>query len=266
MNANTLLEVQGLAVDHVPAGARRLGRGARVRVLEDVSFHVARRETLALVGASGSGKTTLAKALLRLVDPAAGHVLYAPRAGAPVLDLARVGRRALRAVRPDLGIVFQDPLAALNPRLRARSVLIEALSVRGPTPDAEHAAVLALEAVGLTAAHLERFPHELSGGERQRLCLARALATEPRLLVLDEALAALDVSVSAHVANVLVDLRRERALSCLLIAHDLDFVRWFADRVAVLDRGRIVEIGAVDRVLGEPEHPATRALVDAHRG
>jgi ABC-type oligopeptide transport system ATPase subunit len=135
--------------------------------------------------------------------------------------------------------------------------------VRGPLADVDERAARALERVGLTRAHLDRFPHELSGGERQRLCITRALATEPRILVLDEALTALDVSVRAHVANLLVELRAERALSCLFIAHDLEFVRWFADRIAVLDAGRIVEIGPVERVFEAPEHACTRALLEA---
>jgi ABC-type glutathione transport system ATPase component len=171
-------------------------------------------------------------------------------------------RGALRGLRPDLGIVFQDPAASLDPRCTAREALHEALAVRG-RETSERSAIELMETVGLTAAHLDRLPHQLSGGERQRLCLARTLATEPRVVVLDEAVSSLDAEVRAQILELLARLARSRSLSYLFITHDLGSVERFADRVAVLDGGRIVEIGPTADVFAQPKAEATRALLRA---
>ena len=181
------------------------------------------------------------------------------------MDLLDLGSRALRSVRPDLQIVFQDPQASLNPRIAVRDVLREGLSVRpGVLQDRTQASVHALlDRVGLSRALAGRRPHELSGGERQRVCLARALSTSPRCVVLDEALSSLDVSIQAQVLNLLADLRAELGIAWLFIAHDLSLVRYLADRLLVMEKGRIVETGAVEEVFARPVQAATRALLEA---
>lgn len=265
-----ILEVAGLSVGYRVRTGVFERRAADRSALTDVSFHVERGETLAVLGASGAGKSTLARALLRLIEPARGAILFrAERDDSPV-DLVQLDARALRAIRPDIQIVFQDPLASMNPRLVVIDVLREALGVRAELPSASVRAdsvdVRAFELltrVGLSATHANRFPHELSGGERQRVCIARALAPNPKILVMDEAVASLDVSIRAVVMNLLVELKRELALSYVFIAHDLALARWFADRALVLDRGRVVEVGSVDDVCTRPQHAATRELVAA---
>ena len=231
-----------------------------VRAVEDVSFAVAPGETVALVGESGCGKTTVALSLLRLIRPDGGRVSFE---GAELKGGG--GDKAEKAWRQRLSIVFQNPYSSLDPRMRIRSIvgepLITAYGLRGQ-PLTERV-VKHLAEVGLGAEHLTRFPHELSGGQRQRIAIARALALEPKLLILDEPTAALDVSVQAQVLNLLQQLQRTLGLSYLFISHNLATVENIADRVLVMYLGRVVEEGPVESVFAAPYHPYTRGLLDS---
>jgi len=243
-----LLDVRGLSVRYPSA------RGGAFAV-DDVSLAVERGETLALIGPSGCGKSTFARAILRLVDAQAGHVLLSAEPGSAPVDLLQLRGSALRAARRAIGIVFQDPFASLNPRLRVGAALDEARRVhRGAREVGE-----LLECVGLGRATLDRFPHELSGGQRQRVALARALAPAPQLLVCDEILSALDVSIQAQILELLLRLRRESQLALLFVAHDMAVVQLIADRVAVMKGGRLLELGTRDEVF-ERQAPAGNAI------
>ncbi len=243
-----------------------LGRvRGEVRAVENVSFRIASGETLGLVGESGSGKTTTGRALLRLIEPDGGRALYSrPESREPV-DLFALAERDLRPLRRELQMVFQDPTNSLNPRRRASDTLSEVLSVHGIARGSElEDRVRALfRQVGLGTELLHRYPHELSGGERQRLGIARALALSPRLIVCDEAVSSLDVSIQAQILNLLKDLQAELGIAYLFIAHDLSVVRYLAHRIAVMHRGAIVETGVTEQVFAEPAHPYTRALLAA---
>jgi ABC-type glutathione transport system ATPase component len=258
-----VLRVERLVVEF---RRRRLARRAEgtagpLRAVDGVSLTVGQNETVAIVGQSGSGKTTLARAVLRLVEPSDGSIAFRGR------TLTGLRPRALRPLRRELQAVFQDPAASLNPRQRVRSIVSAPLRRYGVgRSEAEHRAARLLERVELVPAeHLDRFPHQLSGGQRQRVGIARALALEPRLVVLDEPVSALDAPVRGQVMDLLERLQRELSLSYLLISHDLDLVRLAAHRVAVMHEGAIVESGAPDDLMERPEHPATRALVAAAR-
>jgi len=257
-----LLEAEGLARTY-RTGRRLLSRPRLVRAVREVSLGIGRGETLALVGESGCGKSTVGRLLLRLEEADAGRILFD---GA---DLGALGPAALRALRRRMQPVFQDPYASLDPRRRIRDVLEAPIRLHGLRVGA--AAVRAraeelLAEVGLAPAGLARFPHEFSGGQRQRVAIARALAVEPDLLVCDEPVSALDVSVQAQVVNLLADLIRELGLTFVLISHDLGVVRQIADRIAVMYLGRIVEEGPAEDVLRAPRHPYTRALLAAVPG
>jgi len=261
----SLLEVRGLT-KHFPQRAGVFGRSdGVVRAVDGVDLTLARGETLALVGESGCGKTTVGRTILRLVEPTAGSALYRPHEGAAPVDLFALSKRALRPLRRELQIVFQDPFGSLNPRRTVGDTLGEALTVHGlASGRAREARVAALlEQVGLGPEVRERFPHEFSGGQRQRIGIARALALQPKLIVCDEAVSALDVSVQAQVLNLLRDLQRDLGLAYLFIAHDLSVVRCIADRVAVMYLGRIVELGPASEVFARPQHPYTQALLSA---
>ncbi len=235
-----------------------------VKAVDGVSFHVDRDETLSLVGESGCGKTTAARALLRLVEPTAGRAIYRPSEDAEV-DLFGLGARALRRWRRDLQIVFQDPFESLNPRMSVGQIVGEPLRVHGVCARDEIDARVEqlLERVGLRADVRNRYPHEFSGGQRQRIGIARALALEPKFVVCDEAVSALDVSIQAQILNLLGDLRRDFGLSFLFIAHDLSVVKYISDRIAVMYLGRIVETGTREDVFERAAHPYTRALLSA---
>ncbi len=230
-----------------------------MRAVEDVSFAIAAGETLALVGESGSGKSTVGRAVLRLEEPTAGRVRFEGT------DLATLTPRALREARRRMQIVFQDPFASLNPRRTIGASVAEGLEIHGIVPREEIGDRVShlLEEVGLDASFASRYPHEFSGGQRQRIGIARALAVAPTFIVCDEPVSALDVSVQAQVLNLLLDLRTQRGLAYLFIAHDLALVHQIADRVAVMYLGTIVEIGPARAVIGAPSHPYTRALVSA---
>lgn len=231
-----------------------------VRAVDDVSFEIAAGRTLALVGESGCGKTTVGRSCLRLVEPQAGSVVHEG------VDLLGLGRRELRPYRRRLQIVFQDPNASLDPRLRVRDAIAEGMQAFGiGDSEAERTerVVALLRRVQLDPDQMWRYPHEFSGGQRQRICIARALAVEPRLLVCDEAVSALDVSIQAQILNLLLELQQELGLAYLFITHDLGVVRHLAHEVAVMYVGQIVERGPTARVFSDPRHPYTRALLSA---
>ena len=249
-----LLEVDGLA-KHYP-----VGRGRTLRALDGVSFTLAPGEVLGVVGESGSGKTTLGRTVLRLQAPTAGSVRFAGQ------DISQASRHRLRSVRRRMQIIFQDPYASLNPRMTVEASLAIPLQVHEPSlgRTAQRGRVEeALQRVGLTAGAADRYPHEFSGGQRQRIGIARALMSHPDLVVADEPVSALDVSVQAQVINLLLDLRAELGLAILFIAHDLAVVGLISDRVAVMYLGRIVELADTAALFARPRHPYTEALFSA---
>jgi len=231
-----------------------------VRAVDGVDLVVPTGGTLALVGESGCGKTTVGRSILRLVEPQAGRVWY------DGVDLLTLTPAAMRPYRRHLQIVFQDPLAALDPRMRVRDSVAEGMQSFGiganEAERTERVAAL-LRRVGLDPDDMRRYPHEFSGGQRQRICIARALAVEPRVLICDEAISALDVSIQAQILNLLGDLQAELGLSYLFITHDLSVVRYLAQRTAVMYLGEIVEERATDALFADPRHPYTRGLLDA---
>jgi ABC-type oligopeptide transport system ATPase subunit len=244
---------------HYPRRGGLLGGGPPVRAVDDVSFEIRSGETFGLVGESGSGKTTLGRCILRLVEPTSGEVWFR---GENVLALA--GSR-LRAVRRQMQMVFQDPDSSLNPRMRVGTIVEEPLVIHRLGTKAERRDRVAelLRLVGLEASHRHRFPREFSGGQRQRIGLARALALDPSLVIADEPVSALDVSIQAQVVNLLMDLQARLGLTYLFIAHDLRLVRHICARVAVMYRGRIVEMGPAAAIFAAPAHAYTRALLSS---
>jgi oligopeptide/dipeptide ABC transporter ATP-binding protein len=254
-----VLEVEGLT-KHFPIRRGLLSRqvGA-VRAVDGVSFHVAPGETLCVVGESGCGKSTVGRLILRLVDPTSGTIRLEGQ------DVSHLSRAAFRPLRERLQIVFQDPYSSLNPRMRAGDIVGEPLENFGSLTAGERQNRVAeiFGKVGLPRAAMERYAFEFSGGQRQRLGIARALAVGPKLIVADEPVSALDVSVQAQVLNLMMDLKAEFGLAYLFISHDLGVVEHVADRVAVMYLGQIVEIGTRDAVFGDPRHPYTKALMSA---
>ena len=251
-----ILEAVGLS-KHFGGRRRLLAAPTVVRAVDGVSLRVRRGETLALVGESGSGKSTLGRLMLDLMPPTAGDVLYE---GRNVAAFDRAGRQALRR---DLGIVFQDPFASLNPRMRVADIVGEPIWLHEAAPRADRRARVAdlLRKVGLRPEHGDRYPHEFSGGQRQRIGIARALASTPKLLLGDEPVSALDVSVQAQVVNLLEDLKAELGLTLLVVAHGLGVIRHMSDRVTVMYLGGIVELAPVDALFETPLHPYSQALL-----
>ncbi|MDO8250105.1 MAG: ATP-binding cassette domain-containing protein [Rhodoferax sp.] len=250
----------------IRALSKYFGGGSHpVRAVDDVSFSIRRGETLGLVGESGSGKSTIGRLLTRLVDPTAGQMFYDGEGEGAAVDVATLSQAQYRPLRSKIQIIFQDPYASLNPRMRIRQVLAEALDTHGLAKGAARLPRIhaLLEQVGLRPEHAERFPHEFSGGQRQRIGIARALAVEPRFIVADEPLSALDVSIQAQVVNLLGELKEQLGLTILFISHDLDVVEYLCDRVVVLYLGRVMEIAPTHALYSQPQHPYTQALLAA---
>ncbi|MFC0503333.1 ABC transporter ATP-binding protein [Micromonospora costi] len=255
--AEPLLRVRGLS-KHFPVRSGLRGRHL-VRAVDGLDFDVRPGQTLGLVGESGCGKTTTGRMLVRLLEPTSGSIEFDGR------DITHAGRRELRPLRQDLQIIFQDPYASLNPRHTVGRIIAMPLQVNGIKPPGGVKARVRelLETVGLNPEHYNRYPHEFSGGQRQRIGIARALALRPKLVVADEPVSALDVSIQAQVINLLRDLQRDLGLAFVFIAHDLAVVRHFCQRVAVMYLGKVVEIGDRADIYERPQHPYTRALLSA---
>jgi len=260
-----LLEVKGLK-KHFPmrSGAFRKAEGAAVRAVDDVSFTVREGETLGLVGESGCGKTTTSRCILRAVEPTSGSIFFRTAEGRTV-DLATLDRRGLRPLRREMQMVFQDPYGSLNPRMNLFDIVGEPLYVNGMHDRRERMDQVAelLRLVGLRSEYMQRFPHAFSGGQRQRIGIARALSLHPRLVVADEPVSALDVSVQAQILNLLLDLQKRLGLTYLFVAHNLSVVRHICDRVAVMYVGKLVELADAAVIYGAPKHPYTSALMAA---
>ena len=255
-----LLRVRNL-VKNFPVKHGLLSRGAeQVHAVDHVSFDIAAGETLGLVGESGCGKSTTGRCILRLTEPSSGDIRFAGR------EVTALKGTALRALARDMQIIFQDPYASLDPRMTVGAIVGEALIIHGLTKsrrEFEARIVELLETVGLGADHMRRYPHEFSGGQRQRIGIARALAVSPKLIVCDEPVSALDVSIQAQVVNLLEDLQQKFGLTYLFIAHDLSVVEHISTRVAVMYLGRIVETAAASDLYAAPKHPYTQALLSA---
>jgi oligopeptide transport system ATP-binding protein len=255
-----LLQVKNL-VKHFPIQGGLFGRTLeKVHAVDGVSFDIAAGETLGVVGESGCGKSTTGRCVLRLIEPTSGEVWFDGKC------VTALDKHALRAMARDMQIIFQDPYASLNPRMTVTSIIGEALTIHGLTKTRrayEDRIVELLETVGLNADHMRRYPHEFSGGQRQRIGIARALAVSPKLVVCDEAVSALDVSIQAQVINLLEDLQAKFGLTYMFIAHDLSVVEHISQRVAVMYLGRIVEIAPAKKLYTNPLHPYTEALLSA---
>jgi oligopeptide/dipeptide ABC transporter ATP-binding protein len=253
-----VLSVENLKVHYRVRGTRPWQRHNVVRAVDDVSFTIGTAETLGLVGESGCGKSSAGRAIAQLVAPTAGRIMLAD------VDLTALSPRQLRRHRRDVQIVFQDPTSSLNPRMTVAELLSEPLEIAGLSRTAIRQRVNELiDVISFASYHLSRYPHEFSGGQKQRIGIARALALQPRVLVCDEPVSALDVSVQAQIVNLLKDIQARLHLSYLFIAHDLGVVRQVSDRIAVMYLGRIMEIGRRDQVYARPRHPYTQALLSA---
>jgi oligopeptide transport system ATP-binding protein len=257
---DVLLEVRHLVKHFSVGGGMFGGRAGTVRAVDDVSFTLRRGETLGLVGESGCGKTTTGRCILQLERPTSGQVIFEGQ------DLATLSDAEVRPFRRRMQVIFQDPYASLNPRMTVGQILAEPLAVHGLVPDRDGRRTRVRELltrVGLLPQHADRYPHQMSGGQRQRVGIARALAVEPALIVCDEPVSALDVSIQAQIINLLEDLQSELGLTYLFIAHDLAVVRHISDRVAVMYLGKIAEMTDRQQLYENPRHPYTKALLAA---
>lgn len=249
-NSQPLLSVRDLQVTF-----------GKFRAVDGVSFDIAPGETLGLVGESGCGKTTTGTAIVNLVQASGGNILFD---GQDITNFSKLSRAKQLELRSQIQIVFQDPYSSLNPRMTLHQALTQPMKIHGVARDErEHRAALLLEKVGLNPKHSDRYPHEFSGGQRQRIGIARALALQPKLIICDEAVSALDVSIQAQIINLLLDLQEEFKLSYLFISHDLAVVEHLADKIAVMYRGQIVEAGPYEQIFGAPQHSYTKTLLSA---
>ena len=250
-----LLEVTGLKQYF------NVGRKDEVKAIDDISFHIFEGETFGLVGESGSGKSTTGRSVIRLYDPTAGEILFDGK------DISKIKSKAdMQAFRRDVQMIFQDPYASLNPRMKVNDIIAEGIDVNGlaKTPkEREEKVNELLKTVGLNPSHSTRYPHEFSGGQRQRIGIARALAVNPRFIICDEPISALDVSIQAQVVNLLQDLQKEQGLTYLFIAHDLSMVKHISDRIGVMHSGKLLEMGTSDDVYNFGVHPYTESLLSA---
>ena len=269
MTSDILLDVQDLVVKFPVFGGVLLRRVGEVEAVKGISFQLNRGETLGLVGESGCGKTTVGRAIINILRAMSyrveitGRILYHHASG--VVDLAPLSRTQMRPYRADIQMVFQDPYSSLNPRKTVDQIVGEPLRIHTKMSRAERADRVRwlLEKVGLSGRHVNRYPHEFSGGQRQRIGIARALATNPKIVIADEPVSALDVSIQAQVINLMQDLQEEFGLSYIFIAHDLSVVRHISNRIAVMSWGNIVEIGPAERIYQHPEHPYSKTLLAA---
>lgn len=261
---NLILKVKGLKM-HFPLRQGMLQRQVgTIKAVDGVSFELREQEVMGLVGESGCGKTTVGRTLLRLYDPTDGEVLFHKEDGDWV-DVAKLNRKEMKDLRKEMRMIFQDPFSSLNPRLTVKDLIAEPIIIHGAASGSEITARVAelMEAVGLKPAYMGRYPHEFSGGQRQRIGVARTLALNPRLIVADEPVSALDVSVQAQVLNLLQNLKDDLGLTFIFISHDLSVVEHICDKIAVMYVGNIVELAPTDELLRNPKHPYTEALVSA---
>jgi oligopeptide/dipeptide ABC transporter ATP-binding protein len=260
---DALLEIRNLK-KYFPVRGSLFGRRTEyVKAVDDVSLKIGRGETLGLVGESGCGKTTLGRCVVRLYKPLAGEILYQPEGTA--INLAELSGRELKPLRRDIQMIFQDPYSSLNPRRTVFDIISEPMRANklASGQELEERVIVLMQIVGLETRYLRRYPHTFSGGQRQRIGIARALATNPRLIVADEPVSALDVSIQAQILNLLGDLRDDLGLSYLFIAHNLNVVKYVSDRVAVMYVGRLVELAPTEELYVAPQHPYTEALLSA---